>query len=172
MRLTRFLTWLVSWVVAVGGLVSAVWETAAQPRSPYTRYQHAAWYIYHIAQYTEWPKETFPDETAPFVLGILGEDPFHENIDVIKNKTIKNRKLVIRYCKTVEDATSCQTLFICESEKDRLPQILKALDNFSILTFSECEGFIPQGGMVKFWIEKTTSTEGFLFFQINQAATE
>ena len=43
-------------------------------------------YIYHIAQYTEWPKETFPDETAPFVLGILGDDPFHENIDVIKTR--------------------------------------------------------------------------------------
>src|SRR2546425_702207 len=84
--------------------------------SPYTPYQHKALYLFNFAKYTEWPREAFPDDNAPFVLGILGNDPFRSDIDIIKGKTLKGRKLVVRYFNSVHDVTGCHMLFICSSE--------------------------------------------------------
>ena len=39
--------------------------------------------LYTLASYAEWPKEAFADEDAPFVLGILGEDPFRKDPDIL-----------------------------------------------------------------------------------------
>jgi len=177
MRSRRFLhpTWLVGLVAAL-----TVWAQA-QPQQPakpsiYTPYQHRAWYLYLSAQYTDWPADAFPDDTSPFVLGILGENPFRkEDIDVIRNKPLKNRKLVVQQLRNVSEIQQCQVLYVCDSEKGRLAQIFEALASASILTFGEMEGFIQpgaQGGIVKFWIEEKTPTEGYLLFEINQAAAE
>src|SRR6267142_4422997 len=87
---------LASFVLAVS-LVALRSTHAAAQTSPYTLYQHKALYLFNFAKYTEWPKHAFADDNAPFVLGILGKDPFHADIDIIKGKTIKGRKLVVRY---------------------------------------------------------------------------
>src|SRR5689334_11365503 len=77
-------------------LAMLVWPLGlAAQSSPYTIYQHKALYLFNFAKYTEWPKEAFPDDNAPFVVGILGKDPFLSDIDIIKGKTIKGRKLAV-----------------------------------------------------------------------------
>ena len=78
------------WLAAV-----APGRLAAQS-SPYTPYQHKALYLFNFAKYTEWPKEAFASDDAPFVIGILGADPFGKDIEIIKGKTIKGRKLEVR----------------------------------------------------------------------------
>jgi hypothetical protein len=62
-------------------------EAVASPR---THSQLLATYLHKLPQYTEWPKDTFADERAPFVVGILGEDPFVGDSD-IANGTITVR---------------------------------------------------------------------------------
>src|SRR6266581_5323115 len=77
-------------------LLLLVWPLGLLAQSsPYTLYQHKALYLFNFAKYTEWPKEAFSDDSAPFVLGILGQDPFRSDIDIIKGKTIKGRRLVV-----------------------------------------------------------------------------
>jgi YfiR/HmsC-like len=70
------------WVAAV---VSS--STEAQNTQP-THYQFIASYLYLFPQFTEWPKGTFTDESAPFVIGILGDDPFAKDEGIAKG-TIK-----------------------------------------------------------------------------------
>jgi len=140
--------------------------------SPYTPYQHKALYLFNFAKYTEWPKEAFADDSAPFVLGILGKDPFERDIDIIKGKTIKGRKLVPRYFRSVQEVTKCHLLFICSSEANKLPQILQAVEHSSILTIAEAEGFIEQRGMINLVAEQKTAGSQVVSFEINQAAAE
>jgi hypothetical protein len=144
-------------------------ELAAQS-SPYTLYQHKALYLFNFAKYTEWPKEAFPDERAPFVLGILGQDPFRSDIDIIKGKTIKGRKLVVRYLHSVEEANGCHLLFISSSETNNLAQILRTLDHAHILTIAEADGFIEQSGMINLVPEQKSPGTQVVGFEINQAA--
>jgi len=145
---------------------------AAAQSSPYTLYQHKALYLFNFAKYTEWPKEAFPDENAPFVLGILGQDPFRSDIDIIKGKTIKGRKLVVRNFRSVEEVTGCHLLFISSSETNNLAQILRVLDHAHILTIAEAEGFIEQSGMINLVPEQKSPGTQVVGFEINQAAAE
>ncbi len=140
--------------------------------SPYTLYQLKALYLFNFAKYTEWPKEVFPNESAPFVLGIFGRDPFRSDIDIIKDKTIKGRKLVIKYFHSVEEVTNCHLLFICSSEISNLAQILRALGNAHILTIGEADGFIEQSGMINLVPEQKSPGTQVVGFEINQAAAE
>ena len=96
--------------------------------STFKPYEHKALYLYQFAKYTEWPKEILGDENAPFVIGILGKDPFGKDIDIIQGKPIKGRKVTVKRFSKVQDVTGCHLLFICSSEAEQLPQILKALE--------------------------------------------
>ena len=52
-------------------------------------------------------------------------------------------------------------LFISSSEKNNLAQILKQLDDASILTISDADGFIQKNGMILMFIsEKSEITVG------------
>src|ERR1044071_5489302 len=136
--------------VAFGVAVAMTVRLMAQT-SPYTPYQHKALYLFNFAKYTEWPKEAFASDDAPFVLGILGkDDPFGKDIDVIKGKNVKGRRLEIRYYKSVEDVlkSDCQLLFITFAETNILAQILRALEKTSVLTIAEADGFLKVSGMI------------------------
>jgi len=140
--------------------------------SPYTLYQHKALYLFNFAKYTQWPKEAFPNENSPFVLGILGKDPFRSDIDIIKGKKVKNRELVVRYCSSVEEAKGCHLLFICSSETNNLTKILQAVKQSWALTIAEADGFIEQDGMINLVAEQKSAGTQVVTFEINQAAAE
>jgi len=140
--------------------------------SSFRPYQHKALYLYQFAKYTEWPKENLGDENEPFVLGILGRDPFGKDIDIIQGKPIKGRKLTVKRFAKVQEVTGCQLLFICSSETEQLPQILKALEKSSILTIAETEGFAQQSAMINLVAEQKTAGSQTVSFEINRAAAE
>ena len=171
MSATRFpgLTRLTAVALAVA--LVAVNSGQAQT-SPYTPYQHKALYLFNFAKYTEWPKEAFTDDNAPFVLGILGQDPFKSDIDIIRGKTIKGRRLVVKKFSSIQEVTNCHLLFICSSETNNLAQILHAVDHLSILTISEADGFIEHSGMINLVAEQKTAGTQVVAFEINQAAAE
>src|SRR5712691_9030989 len=123
-------------------------QVAAADASTLSPYQARAVLVFKIAQFTEWPKEAFESDSAPFVLGILGDDPFKTDIDVINNKTIKGRPLVVKHFSSPQEAAKCQLLFISSSEETRVPKILKALENTSVMTVAEMDRFIERDGIV------------------------
>ena len=171
LRRRLFLSRLAGVGVTFALMLFCLCQVAAQT-SPYTLYQHKALYLFNFAKYTEWPKQAFADDNAPFVLGILGTDPFHTDIDIIKGKTIKGRKLVVRYFHFVQEVTNCHLLFICSSETNNLSQIVQAVEHLSILTISEADGFIEHSGMINLVAEQKTAGSQVVAFEINQAAAE
>ena len=165
-------------LIALGRFAVALCAAAAlaQPigaqTSSFTPYQHKALYLYQFAKYTEWPKEILGDGNEPFVLGILGKDPFGRNIDIIQGKPIKGRKLTVKYFTRVQEVAGCHLLFISSSEAEQLPQILKALEKSSILTIAEVEGFVQQSGMINLVAEQKSTSSQTVSFEINRAAAE
>lgn len=132
--------------------------------------QHKALYLYNFAKYTEWPKEAFANDDAPFVLGILGKSPFGKDIGVLDNKTVKGRKLEVRYFVNVEDVKDCQLLFIASSETNKLAQILKTLEKTNVLTIAEADGFLQVSGMINLLTEKKNANTQTVSFEINLSA--
>jgi hypothetical protein len=137
-----------------------------------TAYQARALLVFKIAQFTEWPKESFENDGAPFVMGVLGDDPVKPDFPYIDGKTIKGRQLVVKHFSNPQDAAKCQLLYICSSEESRIPKILKALENRSVMTVAEMGGFIERDGIVNLGQDPTKPGKANLHFEINRAAAE
>jgi len=117
-------------------------------------YQVKAAYLFNFLKFVEWPDDVFPDTLAPFVIGIVGNDPFGDALpQVIVGKTVQGRDLVVRKYGTGENLRGCQILFIDASEKKRLPQLLAGLRGSSVLTVADLYGFLDAGGMIQFLSE-------------------
>lgn len=139
----------------------------AQDSSP-TEYQIKAAFLYHFAQFVEWPTQAFAGPQSPIVIGVLGKNVFGDDLErTIHNKTVNHHPFQCEEIHSVREATHCQILFISASEKSRLPRILKDLRGTSILTVSETDQFIQAGGMINFVIE-----DDEVHFQINDAAAK
>jgi hypothetical protein len=137
----------------------------AQP-SPPSEYEIKAAFIFNFARFIEWPSKSFSTTTAPLVIGILGQNPFHNDLQkTIGAKTVDDHRLVILELNSPSSATNCHIIFISSSEKPRLAPILQGLKGASVLTVGETDGFTENGGMINFVQEGTK-----IRFQINNEA--
>lgn len=105
-------------------------------------------FVYNFAKFVEWPAEAFPSETSPFGICILGSDPFGVHWDILKEKTVKGRKIQIRRLHRLENLEDCHILFISASERHRLRSLFHQLKNQPILTISDLDRFASLGGMI------------------------
>jgi hypothetical protein len=156
---------LLAMLVAAG--LTAVAPLRAQPRAA-GEYEIKAAFLYNFARYVEWPPETLPAAGEAFVVTVLGEDPFGDALDaIIRDRTIRDRRLAVRRVARVEDVGDSQILFISRSESEDLPRILQRLEAAPILTVGETAQFAERGGMIRFRREGER-----IAFDINVASTE
>jgi hypothetical protein len=119
-----------------------------------TEYQVEAVFVFNFAHFVEWPPQEFASPTEPFIIGILGSDPFGGRLDeAVRGEQINGHPLAIRRYRNTADIEHCQILFIDRSESARLEQILAALIGRSMLTVSEAEGAAERGIMIQFATE-------------------
>ena len=130
----------------------------ADSESPITRYQVEAAFLYHFAKYVTWPPRAFPAAVDPIVIGILGEDPFGQDLvqTLRREKPVQGRPLRVITGHTAAEVTGAHILFISGSETPRLKQHFDALQraNSAALTVGESDDFLAQGGAVRFVVEK------------------
>jgi hypothetical protein len=144
------------WLLLAGG------DSPAQDAQP-TEYQIKAAFLFRFAKFVEWPAKAFSSPDAPLVIGVLGDNPFHDDLpQVIQKKTVDAHPVAIQEFRSAAEVTNCHILFISSSEKGRTPQILATLKGSSILTVAEMDKFIEAGGMINFFMEGTK-----IHFQIN-----
>lgn len=116
-------------------------------------YDLKAAFLFHFAQFVDWPPEALPDADTPFTIGILGDDPFGRSLDeIVGSESVGGHKLVVRRFQDVEQIDSCQILFISPSEARRLDRILAHLDGRNVLTVGETKDFALRSGVIGFVI--------------------
>ncbi len=114
-------------------------------------YEEKAAFLLNFAKFVEWPTKAFQDANTPFVIGIVGDDPFGDNLlQIVKGQTAQRRRIEIRHFKVAEDYDGCHLLFLGRSLVAQTAHILKRLDGQPVLTVSEQENFVRQGGTIGF----------------------
>jgi hypothetical protein len=140
---------------------------AAQVEAEPQEYSVKAAFIYNFTKFVEWPEDLSAGD-SPFVIGILGEDPFGGVLDeTVSHKTVREKRIVVKRFSRIEDAKDCRILFISGSEKEDLSQIVKRLGHAPVLTVSDVGQFADQGGMIQLVMDQNR-----VRFAINVAATE
>ena len=117
--------------------------------APVSEYQLKAVFLFNFAQFVEWPPAALPRENEPFVIGVLGKDPFGADLDdVVRGETVNRHPLAVARYHDVAEVRDCQILFIAASELAQLEGILAALKGRSILTVTDAEGPTVRGVMI------------------------
>jgi len=146
-RMVGSLSWFFTIVVALIVSLNPI-ANSAEPSRP-GEYEVKAAFLYNFVKFTEWPPEEIAKIGQPFVIGVLGKDPFGAALDkVVEGETVYKKPILTKRFSRLEDAANSHVLFISSSEGNNLPAILRALDNHSILTVSEIENFAQRGGVI------------------------
>ena len=155
-------------------------QTRAESASS-REYQVKAAFLYNFIMFVDWPEEKLGDNNQPIVIGIIGKDPFEGAFEPIKDKQAKDRKVIVKRFKgleelkksdkaemdkTIEALRKCHLLFICNSEKAAAKEITDLVKDYGVLTVGDMSDFLEAGGgIINFIME-----EGKIRFEINVAA--
>jgi hypothetical protein len=133
-----------------------------------SEYDIKAAFLFHFAQFVEWPQEAFENADSPLTYCTLGEDAFRGALDEsVKGKHIGNRALRVLHLGARESIDGCQVLFIAASQRVRQNEELSRASRHPVLTVGELEHFAEEGGIIGFFLE-----EKKVRFEINVGAAE
>lgn len=123
----------------------------AQAASPASvdrlEYQVKAAFLFNFLKFIEWPPA--PNGT-PWVIGVLGHDPFGEMLDqTVRGKIVSGRPVEVRRYSRLDDVKGCNILFIGRATFERIGIPAQP----GLLTVGEAPGFLKSGGIVNFYIE-------------------
>jgi hypothetical protein len=141
-------------------------QDAAAP----SEYRLKAAFLWNFAKFVEWPTNAFASESAPFIIGVLGKNPFGPDLEkTVSGKLINTHPIEVRVFDSVAEAKQCHLLFVAASETARVADIVKSLAGTTVLTVGDTESgpFTENGGMIKFVFEGNK-----VRFQINDNAAK
>jgi len=121
-----------------------------------SEYTVKAAYLFNFVKFVQWPASTFDSETSPIIIGVLGDDPFGDDLDsTIKGRIVNGHSIQFKRFGAFDEVQAsqlkkCHILFIAYSEKDNIKEILKAIGGSNVLTVSEIDKFTLLGGMILF----------------------
>lgn len=114
-------------------------------------YQVKAAFLYNFAKFVDWPPGHFTDSERPIVIGIVGQDPFGEELQkIVRGRRVNGRALTIRSIGSVADARTADVIFIRAGAEQRLREMSAALLDAGVLTVGESDEFTAEGGMITF----------------------
>jgi hypothetical protein len=159
----RLGTWLTCLLLLHSLLAS---PAQAEPETKPTQYEVEAAYLFNFGKFVAWPPVAPAD--SPFLICILGQDPFGPVLDhTIAGETVKGKPVQDKRIARPQDATGCSILYISSSESGRLSKILSVIQGAPVLTVSDIPDFVQQGGMIQFVLR-----DGRVRFEVNLAPAQ
>lgn len=129
-------------------------------------YKLKAVFLYNFSSFVEWPPSAFNSADAPFVIGIVGPDPFGSFLDeTVAGEKAQGHPMVVKRFDDVREVKDCQILFI--NQPGHTADVLSSIKNRNILTVSDENNFARMGGMIHFSTESNK-----IRLQINPSAAK
>ena len=148
-------------------LLFAIGPAVSCAQSQADEYRLKAAFLFHFAQFVDWPSDPSGIAGTPFVICVIGEDPFHGDLEQsVKGKLIATRAVQVRHIKQIQDVQGCHVVFVGKDESN-IPARISALRHAPVLTVGESDSFLEQGGIIRMFVEDRK-----IRFDINQRAAE
>jgi len=126
---------------------------SAQEQKP-GEYQVKALFLYNFINFVDWPADSSIHSSPIINVCVIGDDPFDTAIDDMLDKTVKDKKLAIRFYRPYDEPQGCHLLFITASEQSHASHILKSVREANVLTVGDTEESARQGAIIGFFIER------------------
>lgn len=139
-----------------------------QAEAPPVEYQLKAELLERFTSFIDWPANSaVSDPSVPFMIGIVGHNPFGSYLDRFSQTTIKGKKVQVIEVSNLEDIDRCQVVFVARSEEKNLADILFKTTGKPILTVADTDGFARKGVLINFY-----QYDDYIRFEVNQAAVD
>ena len=160
-RLARGRQWVWCCGLALLGLVTLPLRAEVSKE-----YQLKAAFLYNFTKFVEWPAASFENETSPIMIGIVGQNPFGDDMEkIVKGRTVNGRAIVVRFIRATDEVSALHLLFVPAGEEKHLPAAVWR--DAAIVAVGESEAFAALGGTITF-----VSAGDKVRFEINIAAAE
>ena len=140
----------------------------ARAQTTADEYQVKAAFLYHFAQFVEWPGNILNAKDISLNLCIFdGDSHLQELRNSIEGKLIGSRVFHVRQISQAQEIQGCHILFLSRDEARRQSTTLRNLRGLPILTVGETASFLTDGGMIRFHLK-----DNKIRFDINLGAAD
>jgi hypothetical protein len=118
-----------------------------------TEYEIKAVFLYHFTQFVAWPENAFAAPDSPFVIGLVGSDPFGPALgSIVGGEAVGRHHLAVQTITDVSAEFRCQILYFTVDGENLLD--LRRLRTAPVLTVGESDSFYKKGGMIQFFLDR------------------
>jgi hypothetical protein len=154
-------------LVILFSLLGIPWAVGAD--SPVSKeYQIKAAFLYNFTKFVEWTPQRFPEESSPIVIGILGKNPFGNELEgIVRGRTVNGREIVVKLTESPNQIPVAHVLFVAAGEERRFREVFTSGAGTGVLTVGDSEQTATLGAMINFTMEGNK-----VRFDINIGAAE
>ena len=117
-------------------------------------------------KYVEWPEE---ESKGDFIIALIGDSKISDDLKrLASSKKLKNRNIVFKTFKAIDDITFCHLLYVSASKSSAIKTINLKFANKPVLIVGEREGAVYKGAALSF----VTTDEDELKFDISKKELE
>lgn len=111
-------------------------------------------FIYNFAKFVEWPASSFPSPDAPLHLCALDVAADNTPLPLLDGRVAQGRVIRMLQLRDIYAVGECHILYVpVATDASRRAAMIKVLARSAVLTISEDEAFIDNGGMVALFID-------------------
>ena len=144
--------------------------SALSPQDQEARANVVAAFLYNFLLFTEWPPDPALDQ-GPFVIGVLGRNPFERAAAAIERRSVANRPIVFRHFRNLANLEPAHVLFVADAESADMESLRNAIGQQPVLLVGDSPAFTRQGGTIRFY-DEAAGKEAALRVEINKTAAD
>lgn len=123
-----------------------------------SQYKVQSLFMYNFTKHIKWP-----NTSGSFTIGILGRSDIQsELLTAMKGKQVDGKEVEIKIISSIEEALSCQMVYVPTNKSKELPALLTAISSKDVLVVTEND-LSEKGAGISF-----ITVEDKLRFKINQ----
>lgn len=155
-------------VLIVFGLLAGSAFPSPQPWAP--EHSVKASFIPRFISFIRWPAPLpgTADSGAPFLISILGDDPFHGDLmDAFRDAKLSGMEVRIKVARSVDDLAGSKVVILPAESRDQVVAASRWAAEHGALTIGDGEGFGTRGVIINFFRQ-----DDKVRFEINPRAAE
>lgn len=108
-------------------------------------------FLLNFTRFVDWPDSSFASSQDPFVICVLDDAGFAATAgEVVGDRTVGDRPVAVSERESVEAASGCHILYVPATWAARHVEVIETLEDESIFTVSDSDGFAELGGVANF----------------------
>jgi hypothetical protein len=104
--------------------------------------------VYNVGKFVQWPDSVFENGNTPLRICVLGEKPIRSAFGELHGKKVQGRLVEIKELESERGADTCHMLFLENKATQQLGDVLRAVQDLSVLTVYGGESFTEMGCVV------------------------